>query len=131
MFQGRMPRRAAAHRAMVGTVTLVWALSGCQRPDAPDHAAEPVRPAAAVSLTAAQQQLYTQSCKNCHENPAMPAPQTHALHQWEPRMQQGMDTLLTHTVAGFNQMPAGGLCTTCTADDYKALIGYMAQARGF
>jgi cytochrome c5 len=35
--------------------------------------------------------------------------------------------LLQNAVAGYNRMPAGGQCATCTADDYAALIRFMAD----
>jgi cytochrome c5 len=34
--------------------------------------------------------------------------------------------LLDHTIQGFNAMPAGGQCASCTPDDFKALIRFMA-----
>lgn len=120
------PLPVRPHRGLLPLwLVLPLVFPGCQ--PAGQAQGQPVAATAPVVLTAAQTQLYAQSCKNCHENPATPAPQAHNTTQWQPRLQQGIDTLLMHTVAGFNQMPAGGLCTTCTAEDFKALIGFMSQ----
>jgi cytochrome c5 len=79
-----------------------------------------------VTLTAAQQTLYAQSCKNCHELSGNPAPQTGDMTAWKPRVEKGLDTLVRNAIAGINQMPAGGMCVTCTPQDFEALIRHMA-----
>ena len=45
---------------------------------------------------------------------------------WAPRWAKGEQMLLDHTISGFNGMPAGGQCFSCSADDYRALIRFMA-----
>ncbi|WP_199902652.1 cytochrome c5 family protein [Azospirillum sp. B4] len=70
--------------------------------------------------------LYEASCKACHANPDAGAPLVGFATAWKPRWAKGPDTLLKHTLAGFNGMPAGGQCFSCTADDYQALIRFMA-----
>ena len=39
---------------------------------------------------------------------------------------KGMEALVSSVKNGLGVMPAGGMCTTCSDDDYKALITYMA-----
>lgn len=107
--------------------TLMVAVSGCGGSGQSGPAASEGIEALPV-LTAAQQQLYNQSCKNCHENKAVAAPQKGDLAAWQARAAQGMPVLLQHAVAGFNTMPAGGLCTTCSAEDYSQLIRYLNTA---
>ena len=46
---------------------------------------------------------------------------------WEPRLKQGMDTLVQHVTNGFNAMPPRGMCMDCTAEDYKATIEWMSK----
>lgn len=72
---------------------------------------------------------YTKSCVICHENTSFPAPQSHDLAAWQPRLAKGLPTLIQHTQQGFNQMPAKGMCGDCTTADYDALIRYMSTAR--
>lgn len=70
--------------------------------------------------------LYRASCQNCHGHPESGAPPTGYHHAWDPRWAQGLPALLTHTINGLNGMPAGGQCFTCTQDDFKSLIRFMA-----
>lgn len=79
-----------------------------------------------VSLTAAQTKLFEQSCKNCHAMPGNPAPQAGDMTAWAPRVEKGLDTLVKNAITGINQMPAGGMCLTCTPQDFEALIRHMA-----
>lgn len=50
-------------------------------------------------------QVYDTSCKLCHANPASGAPLTGDAQAWSPRIAQGADTLLDHTINGYNGMP--------------------------
>lgn len=85
---------------------------------------------AAVSAVSAQdrdiQALYKKSCYACHAFGANGAPKTGAADQWAPRMEKGMETLVTHVKDGFNTMPPKGLCFDCSDAEYKALIELMA-----
>jgi cytochrome c5 len=70
--------------------------------------------------------LYQGACFNCHSQPDSGAPLTLDRAAWNQRWAKGEATLLNHTIAGFNGMPAGGQCFACSADDYRALIRFMA-----
>lgn len=82
-----------------------------------------------VMLSEQQHKLFEQSCKICHDNPSNPAPQLGDKAAWDKRLEQGMPTLVQHAIQGFNAMPAGGLCTTCTPPDFEAMIVYMATTQ--
>ena len=82
-----------------------------------------------ITLSTQQQQLFEQSCKTCHANPSNPAPQVGDKAAWIKRLEHGLPTLVQHAIQGFNAMPAGGLCTTCTPPDFEAMITYMATAQ--
>jgi cytochrome c5 len=81
-----------------------------------------------VTLNQQQTKLFEQSCKTCHANASNPAPQMGDKAAWDKRLEQGLPTLVQHAMQGFNAMPAGGLCTTCTPPDFEAMIVYMATA---
>ncbi len=70
---------------------------------------------------------YNKSCAVCHASGAANAPKTGDAAAWEPRMAKGMDALVQSVEAGMNAMPPKGMCFDCTADEYKALIEYMAK----
>ena len=72
---------------------------------------------------------YDKSCKVCHQAGVAGAPKTGDAAQWAPRLEKGMDALVMSVEKGMNAMPPKGMCFDCTADDYKALIEYMAEAK--
>jgi cytochrome c5 len=81
----------------------------------------------ATSVQAAEQPpQYAASCGACHAYAVAGAPKTGDAAQWEPRLAKGMEALVSSVKNGLGVMPAGGMCTTCSDDDYKALITYMS-----
>ncbi len=74
------------------------------------------------------QQKYERACLTCHASRASKAPLAGFVPQWQPRLQQGMPTLLAHARDGFQGMPARGFCNDCSDQDFVALIGFMSQA---
>lgn len=87
--------------------------------------------AASVSALAERdlETLYNQTCIACHGTGAAGAPKTGDMAAWKPRMEKGMDTLLTNTKTGINAMPPKGMCMDCTDDEYRALIELMASPK--
>lgn len=72
---------------------------------------------------------YNKSCNACHASGAAGAPKTGVEAEWAPRMEKGMDTLVASAANGMGAMPPKGMCYDCSAEDYKALIEYMAAAQ--
>ncbi|MBP5955092.1 cytochrome c5 family protein [Pseudomonas anatoliensis] len=81
----------------------------------------------AIPSDAALAQIYANSCQLCHANPAANAPLTGDRKAWEPRIQQGVDTLLDHAINGYNGMPPMGQCVECSQEQFLQLIGFMAD----
>lgn len=81
----------------------------------------------AITVQAAQdpQEVFSRSCGLCHDGQSI-APRKGDTQAWQPRLAQGMDTLVKHVVEGFNGMPPRGLCMDCTTEDYQALITLMS-----
>lgn len=63
----------------------------------------------------------------CHARTGTGAPLVHDHDAWDPRWDQGLETLTQHAIQGYRAMPAGGQCATCTMEDYRALIRFMAD----
>lgn len=105
-------------------LVLCMLLAGCGEEIAQPSAST----AARVPENAALAQLYGSSCQQCHSNPAAGAPQTGDAVAWAPRLEKGMDTLLDHSINGFQGMPPLGLCMQCAEQDFRALIAFMAAA---
>ncbi|MDH4567433.1 cytochrome c5 family protein [Pseudomonas sp. BN414] len=111
------PLRIAALLALAG-----W-LVGC------GEAPESATPHTATTLTPADKalaQVYDNSCRMCHANPASGAPQTGDVAAWSPRVAQGVDSLLDHSINGYNGMPPMGMCMQCSEEEFLALISFMS-----
>lgn len=72
-------------------------------------------------------QVYNASCLACHGTGAGGAPKYGDKAAWAPRIKQGMDTLHKHAIAGFNAMPAKGLCMACSDDEVMAAVDYLVK----
>ncbi|CRI57761.1 c-type cytochrome [Pseudomonas sp. CCOS 191] len=71
--------------------------------------------------------VFNRSCQMCHNGQLPTAPKKGDAQAWKPRLAQGRDVLVKHVTEGFNAMPPRGLCMDCTADDYSAVIDWMAK----
>ncbi len=80
--------------------------------------------ASAQALEAPAQ--YGSSCTFCHSNGAAGAPLTGDAEAWAPRLEKGMDVLVKNVRDGIGAMPPTGMCGTCSDDELKALIEFMA-----
>jgi cytochrome c5 len=105
----------------------VIVLGGCSAENAPP-APQSMATAAASAPTAAPEviAIYNRSCRSCHAQGQGRAPLTGDREAWAPRLAQGMDVLLDHTINSFQGMPAMGMCFDCEEDDFIALINYMS-----
>lgn len=69
---------------------------------------------------------YQMSCFACHGTGAAGAPVMGDADAWSERMAKGMDAVMTNVISGVNAMPPKGLCMTCSDDDLRALVDFMA-----
>lgn len=107
---------------ILGAVLL---LAGCQQ----EPPAKPLTPEQSAALTPSDARLaglYQQSCKSCHTNADTGAPLTGDRTKWNPRWAKGEDALVGSAVQGYKGMPAGGQCFSCSPDDFRKLIRFMA-----
>ncbi|WP_439135695.1 c-type cytochrome [Pseudomaricurvus sp.] len=72
-------------------------------------------------------EIYQTSCRACHIVPGTGAPLTGDINAWKPRATKGMGTLLDNVINGFGGMPPLGLCMDCSAEEFEALIRFMAS----
>lgn len=100
-------------------------LAGCQQ--GPDRATLERYASTALPDDAELAGIYQRSCQACHSKASSAAPLVGDEAAWQPRLEQGMDTLLTHVVEGFGGMPPYGLCMDCSAADFERLIGFMSH----
>ncbi|WP_404401101.1 cytochrome c5 family protein [Idiomarina seosinensis] len=69
--------------------------------------------------------IYNTYCSACHTSGVMGSPKINNAADWEPRLEQGMETVLRHAVEGYNAMPPKGTCSDCSEDEIQAAIDYM------
>jgi cytochrome c5 len=107
---------------------LLW---GCGRSEETTVSSE--SPAATAPVAVAAQpgadamDKWSRSCALCHVTGNAGAPRIGNAEEWAPRLAQGMDVLLQHTLEGFNDMPPLGYCMSCERDDFVVLIEFMGR----
>ncbi|WP_055439507.1 c-type cytochrome [Pseudidiomarina woesei] len=71
--------------------------------------------------------VYNKFCAACHTSGVLGAPKLNNAADWEPRLAQGMDTVLKHAIEGYNAMPPKGTCNDCSDEEIQAAIDYMIE----
>ena len=81
--------------------------------------------ASASSSSRSGQEVYQASCAACHNSGAAGAPRLGA-GEWATRLdEKGMDTLVTHTIDGYNAMPPRGGCSDCSDDEIADAVQHI------
>ena len=110
----------------IALAILAMPLAACGSGEAPP---KPLSEAESAMLSPSDPklaELYAGSCKACHTVKDSLAPLTGDRSVWDTRWAQGEDVLLAAAIQGKKGMPAGGQWFSCTPDDMKALIRFMA-----
>lgn len=110
----------------IALAILILPLASCGSGEAPPKPLTEAQSAMLSPSNAKIAELYAGSCKACHTVKDSLAPLTGDRSVWDVRWAQGEDALLTAAIQGKKGMPAGGQCFSCTRDDMKALIRFMA-----
>jgi len=72
-------------------------------------------------------EVYDAVCMACHTTGAAGAPIIGDKAAWAPRIEQGMETLFTRALNGFNAMPPKGGCANCLDEEIKAAVEHMVS----
>lgn len=100
-------------------------------PQATPPAAAPAAPMVAGGNLAKGEATYKQTCFACHAAGVAGAPKLGDKAAWAPRIAQGMDTLHTHSLKGFQgkvgMMPPKGGNTALSDADVMAAVDYMVS----
>jgi cytochrome c5 len=101
-------------------------------PEATEASAATPAPAPTTAAAARSgKQVYDTTCFACHAIGAAGAPKFGDKAAWAPRIAQGIDTLLSHAIDGFQGktgvMPPKGTCANCSNDELKAAVDYMVE----
>ncbi len=73
--------------------------------------------------------IYQRSCQSCHVVAGSGAPLTGDVAAWQPRMDQGMETVLQHIIEGYGGMPPLGMCFECGEQQFIKLTQFMASGK--
>ena len=71
--------------------------------------------------------IYNRVCMACHETGAAGAPVRGDEDAWSARIDQGWDTLLDHSINGFNAMPARGGNPNLSDEEVAASTAYLLE----
>jgi len=72
--------------------------------------------------------VYNGVCAACHDNGTLGAPVFGDTEAWDQRAQKGMETLVEHSLNGFNQMPAQK--ASASREEIERAIQYMLDEAG-
>jgi len=97
---------------------------------APAAEAKAAEPVAAAAAGKSGEEVYKAVCSMCHAAGLMNAPKFGDKAQWEPRIKQGYDTLVTHANKGIRTMPAKGGNPGLSDAEVAGAVKYMANAAG-
>lgn len=92
--------------------------------------AAPAEKVAVATAGKSGEEVYTAVCAMCHATGLMNAPRFGDKTQWEPRIKQGYETLVTHANKGIRTMPAKGGNPSLSDDEVAGAVKYMANAAG-
>jgi len=95
-------------------------------PSATAPAADPATAAAGQDGEA----VYNKACIACHSTGVAGAPKVGDKAAWEPRLAQGMDTLMSTALKGKGAMPPKGGHANLSDAEIKAAIEYMLGKSG-
>jgi len=104
----------------------------------PEAIAERLRPVGSVVLKQASgprtlqsgEAVYKVACVACHGTGAAGAPKFGDAQAWAPRIKQGFDTLVKHSVEGFKAMPAKGGNADLDPIEVARATAFLANAAG-
>ncbi len=82
---------------------------------------------AASSGPRAASEVYSSACAACHDTGAAGAPKKGDVAAWSPRIEQGMETLVSHALNGYNAMPAKGGCSSCPDEEIEVAVQLMVE----
>jgi cytochrome c5 len=86
-----------------------------------------VKAAAAPTGPRSGAEVYASSCAACHTTGAAGAPKVGDIAAWSPRLDKGLETLMSNALNGFNAMPAKGMCMDCSDDEINDAVTHMVD----
>jgi len=96
--------------------------------EAPAETAEPAMEAGTDEpAIASGEEIYTNTCANCHAAGIAGAPKLGDKEAWAPRIAKGNDALFESVKNGLNVMPPKGTCMSCSDEELRSAMEYMVS----
>ncbi|MGH8501202.1 MAG: c-type cytochrome [Gammaproteobacteria bacterium] len=76
------------------------------------------------------EQTYAQACAVCHDSGTAGAPRITDKAAWQPRIEQGKQTLYDHAINGFNAMPPKGGDASLSDEQVQAAVDHIVATVG-
>lgn len=73
------------------------------------------------------EEVYSAACQACHAAGVAGAPVLGDADAWGPRVDKGLETLVSHAINGFNAMPPKGGCSSCSDEEIQAAVEHMVN----
>ena len=73
------------------------------------------------------EEIYTNTCANCHAAGIAGAPKLGDKEAWAPRIAKGNDALFESVKNGLNVMPPKGTCMSCSDEELRSAVEYMVS----
>ncbi len=89
--------------------------------------AQAVATAAVSSGPRSAEDVYGSKCFACHDTGAAGAPKVGDAAAWAPRVDQGLETLVSHAINGIGGMPPRGTCSDCSDEEIQATVELMVE----
>ncbi len=112
--------RIAVRRFLMGLNTMaillivvVLIISSCAKQDPPDPE------------VVAGEAVFKQTCKVCHASGINGAPIVGNNKMWQPRLDQGVESLVEHATEGYGLMPAKGGNADLSKEQIRQAVSYF------
>lgn len=83
----------------------------------------------AIAIDEYTKELYDSYCQACHVAKNGVAPKSFDVKAWDPRLKNGLASLVENAITGKGNMPAQGGCQECTYEDFEDLVKYMSSEK--
>jgi cytochrome c5 len=135
-----MSKLRALTRVALPAALAAAVLAGCgeQKAIDPELSATLIQPVARIELLAVTiapgsrtgEEIYTGTCKSCHEAGLLAAPKYGDAGDWADRLTMGHDGLTASAIAGKGAMPPRGGVSDLTDEEVARAVAYMANSVG-
>lgn len=119
-------KQSYLHLIRIGGLLCLMALVGCDSGPSQEQIlsnAQTLKPE-----SAALNEIYQRTCRNCHTIDSTGAPLTGDKQRWAELLEDSNhDGLVENVINGKGGMPPFGLCMECGTEEFSQLIQFMAQ----